>query len=299
MKNRIYAVIIAICLWSSNVFSQIEIGVQCDDCSSTTNSAHLQAANHDLITGDKVNVIDMTNGTINSFSINRTINARNGAYIYLPVSTNTSADILLAFNETMVKFAEVNLALKGPEADIDITTLRNPCAGIGQFADSVWDLVACVPAVSKLTDRVETGEFTTLGSSLLGKLMNLGGVVNIPIISATRPFEFDTSDGGKLVFMLTYTVISNDAVSINAEFDFGASRDAEGNPLDASSLESGSASGGGVYFTAQGSAGAKALQAFLDAAVRLGLVADVSNPTSGQMSCVMSSDGQKLVCTLL
>ena len=299
MKNIINAAAIATCLWSSNVFSQIEVGVQCDDCSSTTNSALLQAANYDLITGDKVNVIDMKNGTINSFSINRIINARNGAYIYTPVGTNTSADILLAFNETMANMSEVIQALKAPEADIDITTVSNPCVRGDQKADSVWDLVACVPAVSKLTDRVESGEFTTLGASLLGKLVNLGNAVHIPLLTVTRAFEFDTSDNGKLVFMLTYTVISNDEVSINAEFDYGASRDAEGNPLDASSLKAGTASGGGVYFTAQGVGRAKALQAFLDAAVRLGLVVDVSNPASGQMSCVMSSDVTRLVCTLI
>jgi hypothetical protein len=299
MKKFIYVTTLAIYFWSSNVFSQIEIGVQCTDCSANAAIAREQAALNALQTGDKVNVINMENGVLDSFSVNRVFNSRNGQFVYLVVSTNTSTELQLAFNEAITKLSEVIHALKGPEADIDVTTISNPCAGLGQKADSVWDLVACVPAVSKLTGRVENGEFTTLGASLTGKLLNLATTAGLPVMTTERAFEFDTSDGGKLVFKLTYSVISNDSVSINAEFDYAASTDSEGNPLDASSLESGTASGGGVYFTAGGSGGTAALQSFLQAAVRLGLVVDATNPTTGQMSCIMSSDGQKLVCTLI
>lgn len=301
IKNLLYIVTIAICFWSANAFSQIEVGVQCNDCSSTATIARKQAALYALQTDDKVNVINMENGIIDSFSVNRVFNPRNGQFAYLVVATNTSTELQLAFNEVFAKASEVIQSLKASEVDIDITTVLNPCAGLGQKADSVWDLVACVPAVSKLTDRVENGEFTTLGASLLGKLKNLATAAGLPILTSAYAFEFDTSDGGKLVFQLTYTVISNESVSIQAEFDYAASTDSEGNPLDASSLEAGTASGGGVYFTGGGSGGAggAALQSFLSAAVRLGLVVDASNPTTGQMSCVMSSDGKKLVCTLI
>lgn len=311
MKFRLLMFAVSCLFLSSYAQAGYSFRTQCNNCSDPSSIARSYAAQQDLYTGDIVNVVDF--GTpnviiINSFEINRNFNPRNGAYVYLAVSTTTSSEIETAKASYRAEVVSLQQDLSSESANIDITTVDNPCATPGPNspkADSIWDVVACNPAFNGLQQRINSGEFANLEQNLLLKFGTLTDMMGVGEgLVSTDYIEFTTTDGAKLLVKLSLTAIGEEGVSILAEIDLSKSTDSNGNSLDMSGLVNGipvdGNNGGGVYFSDNGATGpgsyASTVQSFLDAARRLGiLVPEGYDP--GGMSCVLSSDGRALDCT--
>ncbi|MFC3092930.1 hypothetical protein DRW07_01755 [Alteromonas sediminis] len=287
--------------FSSLVFAQYSVGVECYDCDSSATKARLTAQSMGLEENDLVSVLDFYSGTIETFQVKITVNERNGASIYFAVATQTPNALQRSFSDLVGKFSQLPQRAKQAH-NVTLSDHDNPCVKAGpngstfQPLKSVWDLVGCQPAVNFLQELIKND--VSLTTNLWLGASNLTSQFDTPIsIRVPVAIELTTDDGGKLHFELVYNVISEDTFIISAQLDIAKSRDGLGNSLDAlESMAGGAATGGGAYFGGHNNSAIRqsTLVAFLQAASRMGLTVRTPQhaPEDGlQTKCTVKSDG--------